>query len=432
MVLRYLDDSGGASSLSRRANVAKRRRNILLAGLAFVVGTLVLASFIQRARMTVFGTPGSAVGGGLIGVRSPVSSTNIPSSSDRAGDIQHQNPPALVADSRSKAETPTRTAAGTPPSTTSTSPAASPTGSPSLSPAASAQRPAPRGVSPALAPFVYRPSASFNASALSCATPPFSSIAIVIVLTHCLARPPDSRNYCASLWKYTARAGVQFILLGDDTIVPKNRKYDHIMKLQLVAAFFDEVDAKHLLPDDTLVVLHDAVDVYMAGSIDELFSCLSARWCEKGYDPVSDVMFLGERGFWPPSDAYSIETYPVVAEDYRFINTGVYAGPWRATSAMLKESISNATNAKTCACDDQESANSLFTNNAAWRKRIHLDSDQQCFGSAHQSRQDYAYRDGRWTNTKTGHSPLLLHFNGEWGGGVGFNFCSAELLRLFS
>lgn len=179
---------------------------------------------------------------------------------------------------------------------------------------------------------------------------------------------------------------------------------------------------------------HDALDVLAQGGPDELFECISAAFCGRGLDPAHGVYFLGERSLWPPSCRYVVEgrswcndhpdpaqlpVYPNLTEpggsaEYRFVNSGLYAGSVPALHALLGASLGQAN--ETGSVDDQELLNDLPTNFGVWRRRFALDTRQACFGSAHRSTEYYAAdkRDerGRWRNSLTGGSPLLLHFNG--------------------
>jgi hypothetical protein len=208
----------------------------------------------------------------------------------------------------------------------------------------------------------------------------------------------------------------------------------HLLKVSSHLAFLGDVLRTRALPNDTLVVYHDALDVLSLGDAGALFACLSAAFCARRMEPATGVYFLGERSLWPPSCRYvddarswcndhpellPLPVYPNLTEpggsaEYRFINSGMYAGTPPALHALLAASM--AQSAATGSGDDQELFNDLATNwPDTWRARFQLDTRQQCFGSAHRADGALVQRDppaGAWVNELTGGAPLLLHFNG--------------------
>jgi len=263
-----------------------------------------------------------------------------------------------------------------------------------------------------------------------------------MTLTHLRSAPPGSRGYCRGLWKAQAAAGFRPILLGDaahleEALGQPPAPYVHLVKVSSHAAFLGDVLREAALPNDTLVVYHDALDVLALGGPAPLFDCLSAAWCARRMAPQRGVYFLGERSLWPPSCRYvdagrswcndhpelaPLPLYPNLTEpggspDYAFINSGMYAGSPPALHAMLAAAL--AQSAATGSGDDQELFNDLATNFPPWRAHFQLDTRQVCFGSAHRSGEHYSREpaSGRWRNALTGGAPLLMHFNGggkEW------------------
>jgi hypothetical protein len=166
-----------------------------------------------------------------------------------------------------------------------------------------------------------------------------------------LTRPSNQRDYCEGFWKVAAANDVEYVVLGDTSLVPRNGSYQHAIKLRALESWLSEVEARSLLPEDTLLVFHDALDVLTCAPLAEIAGCVGRSFCDRGAHPRRDVMLLGERGLWPPSDAYNAGNYPTKAgQDYRYINSGLYAGSWRAVLEFLRAALSPATNAKTCKC----------------------------------------------------------------------------------
>jgi hypothetical protein len=358
---------------------------------------------------------------------------------DRAAggeDGADEGPPAAAAPpAGAPQQQPPRAGGGTAPAAAAAPPAA-PAGSGAGAPGAAA------AVDPALRRFVYVPP---PAAPGGCR--PFSGMVVVMTLTHLQARPPAERGFCASLWRAQAAGGFAPIIIGDTTHLASVAAeeegggaaaappppYVHLLKVSSHLEFLGDVLAQRSLPNDTLVVYHDALDVLALGDAAALFDCISGQFCARRMDPAQGVYFLGERSLWPPSCRYvddarswcndhpellPLPVYPNFTEpggsaEYRFINSGMYAGSPPALHALLAASMaqSNATGSG----DDQELFNDLATNwPDTWRRRFQLDTRQQCFGSAHRADGQLVQHgaSGKWVNGLTGGAPLLLHFNG--------------------
>ena len=105
--------------------------------------------------------------------------------------------------------------------------------------------------------------------------------------------------------------------------------------------------------------------------------------------------------------------------DYQFLNSGLFAGSLAALHPVISAALARGIERN--AADDQEVMGDLYTRK--FTSQFKLDSAQACFGSAHlpsipeTSPSIWKFENGRWTNTKTGGRPALLHHNGggkEW------------------
>jgi hypothetical protein len=180
------------------------------------------------------------------------------------------------------------------------------------------------------------------------------------VLTHTLSLPPSKRTYCTGVWKAAAAAGVEYVVLGDETLVPLAAPYNHTVKLTALRAFLAE--AAPLLPVDTLVVVHDALDVLVQGrygsggggsdgsaATEGVLDCVSRVFAQRGMERSRDVLISGERDLWPPSDAYEAASYPRPSGvDYGYLNSGLMAGSVPALRELVDAALAPANNAKTC------------------------------------------------------------------------------------
>jgi len=138
-------------------------------------------------------------------------------------------------------------------------------------------------------------------------------------------------------------------------------------------------------------------------------TCISTLFCSHGWDPERDVLFVGERGLFPHSPWYNTSTWPLEG-DYRFVNSGLYAGSFTALAEFLRDALDAAVLIKTV--DDQEVANYLFMH-THWRTRLHLDRRHQCIGSGFSHNSEYSLESGRWVQTKLGGTPGAVHFNSK-------------------
>lgn len=248
------------------------------------------------------------------------------------------------------------------PSTTSLPPAASRPPSASGSPLA--PTPTPNGAAASasaqgpLDRFIYYPSQQTGDDGCR----PFSGMVLVMTHTHLQARPAEQRAFCGGLWKAQAARGYRPIIIGDTVqlaavLGTEPPRYDHLVKVSSHSAFLSQVISQRALPNDTLVVYHDALDVLAMGPAQEMFECVSRAFCARKMDVASGVYFLGEKSLWPPSCRYVDEgrswcndhpellplpVYPDLTEpgghfDYRFINSGmvsrrgVVAGLWQSS-----------------------------------------------------------------------------------------------------
>ena len=137
--------------------------------------------------------------------------------------------------------------------------------------------------------------------------------------------PENLARLCANTWKIFASHALHLVLLGSaerrgdgHSTVPKWTWY-YTFKLQAVHNFL--AAHAHEAPGGgqrTLVVHADASDNILFGDQKELVECIGALFCERGYDPEYDVLFVGERGLWPESPHYTAASIPTVG-DYRFL-----------------------------------------------------------------------------------------------------------------
>lgn len=159
-----------------------------------------------------------------------------------------------------------------------------------------------------------------------CATRLFDSILWVGVESRLFADNSKSlREMCASVWKSFAGHALHLVLLG----AKEHRGNRHTFtsewtwwysyKLQALHAFL--AAHQHEAPDAgarTLVVHADASDNIMFGDQLELVDCVSSLFCARGLDPARDVLIVGERGLWPPSQHYDANGYPGTG-DYKYL-----------------------------------------------------------------------------------------------------------------
>lgn len=269
---------------------------------------------------------------------------------------------------------------------------------------------------------------------------PFSGLVVVMTHTTLQDSGVDRSAYCGGVWKAQAALGYSPIVLGDATHLREAlgtppAPYTHAVKLATHAAFLSDVVRDGALPGGTLVVYLDAVDVLAFGGPHDVLDCVSATFCNRTLDPSADVLFLGEKSIWPPSSqcTYADEArswcqahrggagaVPVVPDltepggnpEFKRLNTGLLAGSVAALHALVTAAHRRAAAAGVTI--DQEALNDMVTNAPEWRRRVHLDTRQVCFGSGHLTERDYRVRaeDGRCVNVKTGTAPLLLHFHG--------------------
>jgi hypothetical protein len=243
--------------------------------------------------------------------------------------------------------------------------------------------------------------------------PPFTTLLWLAVETRVASMAP---SFCDSVWKPLAARGVNIVMLGDASALhTKGWEYYHTKKLQLVHSFLEAHE--HELPDAarTLVLHGDMSDsVLFAESLLELVDCVSATYCDRGLDAAEDVLFVGERGLWPPREQlYPRDRYNFSDEDasrdYRFLNSGLYAGSARSVRELLAGAM--AAELSIPSFDDQEVLNWMAMNAPSFRPRIHLDQSHRCFGSAYAHSGEIAAVGGRFRQTKLGASPSIVHFN---------------------
>jgi hypothetical protein len=264
----------------------------------------------------------------------------------------------------------------------------------------------------------------------------WNSISIITGMTNAMSSSKEidkSRHLHCRAWKTLTEAGGKLVLVGDHETRGISRPYtDHIEKFQALDGFFDSQILKtqsllqpsssssdSLTPygfeEDTMVLFIDAFDIVFLQNVETLVQCLRKVWCENGWDR-STVFWLGERGLWPPSWQYDEKSYPSdLYDDYKFINTGLYAAHWSTVKELMKFSLERSASTKDNT-NDQGIINDIYTNFPAWRSRFKLDAKQQCFASAHMSQEpgneQYELVAGNWHHRGRDTYPSAIHFNG--------------------
>lgn len=269
---------------------------------------------------------------------------------------------------------------------------------------------------PTLARMVWTRPAGAPPPPASCrGSPPFTSLLWLAVESRFRNMASD---LCGTVWKSLAAAGARVVVLGESGALHEKHvdcpTYYHTKKLQLVHAFL-AANARLLPdPDHTLVVHGDMSDSVLFSDLTELLDCMSATWCERRLDAASDVLFVGERGLWPPREnLYPRAQYNFSDEDasgdYKFLNSGVYGGSPGALRGLLAGAMAAEIAIPTH--DDQEVLNYMGMQQPEYRRRIHLDQSHRCFGSAYEHRGEIHMVGQRLRQNKTGGTPALVHFN---------------------
>lgn len=258
--------------------------------------------------------------------------------------------------------------------------------------------------------------------------PPFDRLLVLTMETRLTQSWGAHDGVCATVWHTLATKGARLLVLADEVVtrrrIPAPGRWPYQQK-QLKTLEFLEAEAAAVggLGSDaaarTAVVFVDGSDVSFQGSPEELLECLNAEWCAGGWDAAADVLLLGERGMWPPSDKFDRTSYKS-RDDYRFINSGLYGGSWAALTRLLRATAARIDDEGWT--DDQAVFHMLKLYDGDEGPRMHVQSNcQRCFGSIFDNDYPpggvYVFNaslppGGRVVHLGFKCAPVLLHHNG--------------------
>ena len=169
-------------------------------------------------------------------------------------------------------------------------------------------------------------------------------------------------------------------------------------------------------PPNDIVLFTDAFDVMFLKTSEEILEDYIAM--------ETDILFGAECGCWPhvtrDGGRECLERYPASPTPYRYLNSGTWMARARAIvrvlTALKNRSGEGFAKSET---NDQELVADMFLE-GGWG--INLDYNSKIFMSMHSTHdpplavcepmKDIRVDSGKITNTRTGTSPAVLHFNG--------------------
>ncbi|NHN89745.1 glycosyltransferase domain-containing protein [Acetobacter conturbans] len=217
---------------------------------------------------------------------------------------------------------------------------------------------------------------------------------------------PINHDLC-ELEAAAQQEGFCFLNLGCHT------QYDKIelkKKFDLLKGFVNGT----LVSDDDIIVFTDAYDVVV------LDSCRSIINKFREFD--ADIVFNGEKIFWPPIDEIptvgDMDRKDIKRHDdahntgpYRYINSGCFVGYVDAIRDMIDFSERAYT---ACAVDDDQALAQYYAykTNISKKYKVAVDDEAKIFATMPSSEQDYSFDGFLFKNVLTRAAPSIAHCNG--------------------
>lgn len=220
------------------------------------------------------------------------------------------------------------------------------------------------------------------------------------MITHFTVGYPVTREMVA-LGKSSRKAGMSFRSLPASA---PSRKIHFLDKFELMAQMLSAPE----IGNSDLILFTDAYDVCVL----ETSETIASRFLRLD----TDLLFNGEKNFWPTLDPIHVEKYrpmfsaiPGVAP---YLNSGCYVGYAWAVRQMLTFCLEIAH--RTGLNDDQALAQIFWAHAAETGNiKVSVDSTREVFGTIVGSHDDYELFGSRLYDRSSGKSVCVLHLNGN-------------------